>query len=455
MVKKDTPKDQMTKSRTRHDRHPIEYGIVFRFVFTGTFFLTLSMLALLVVSYAIVDNHQVLGRIFLCLAALVYLGIIFILWKYGKKVIAVCLLITFYWLLAVFCLYSWGINAPIGTLLLAITIILAGILIGPLTTLFVAAASVVGLFILQLQITLGGYTPALSSSLQPSHMGDVAAYGVALSMLALISWLFGRQVERLFYGMNRAEYELRQEKALLEMRVEERTQQLQQQQLQEIQQLYQFLEMGQLSAALLHDLANHLTTLTFDIADLQDYKPAAPLKRAQESIDYLEQMIKEVRQQLRGKDSAKRFNLVEYVDTSITLLEKKAQASHVDLSFTSTITKSYITGDPLRLRYLLSILVTNSIEAYKLSDKDRRIEVVIEKRDGVVCIIVRDWSKGMSKQLAANLFSPIQSKKKNGMGVGLFIAKQIVEIHLKGTIALTSSRRPTEFVVMLPSRDGR
>ena len=65
-----------------------------------------------------------------------------------------------------------------------------------------------------------------------------------------------------------AEDELRIEKSLLAVRLEKRTQKLQAAQLKEMQQLYRFAELGQLSTALLHDLANHLTVLTIDIEDI-------------------------------------------------------------------------------------------------------------------------------------------------------------------------------------------
>src|SRR4051812_21420069 len=101
-----------------------------------------------------------------------------------------------------------------------------------------------------------------------SSFGDVLAYCVGFGMLALVSWLYNREMERSLRQAQGAEAALLQQKATLEVEVEKRTEELRQAQLEEMQQMYRFAELGQLGVTLLHGLANHLTALTLEIEGL-------------------------------------------------------------------------------------------------------------------------------------------------------------------------------------------
>lgn len=348
----------------------------------------------------------------------------------------------------------WGINAPIGHLLLAITIVLAGILLGSRYTLY--AAVVVILLLLGVQVAvLNGYTPAESPSLSPSHFGDAVGYGMLHVILAIISWLFGYQVERLLLRNRQVEEALLKEKELLETRVEERTTELQAVQFEEMQYLYQFAEVGQLSTAVLHDLANHLTVLTFDIEDLDRDEHSGTLKRARHSIKYLDHMVKQAREQLQDTTKSRRFNAVARLHKSLQIVSQKAKDYGVELEVIAPSRRVLCLGDPARFNQVVSILVTNSIEAYASMPHEktqRKVVVEMLMEDKQVKIIVKDWGVGVSAGKQKKLFEPFHSTKKTGMGIGLFIARQLAVTHFKGSLEYITKPADavTEFIFTFP-----
>jgi signal transduction histidine kinase len=427
-----------------------EYGIIFKTLLIGTVSLTAILFILLCINYFVIGNDYALNRIFLCLLAFAYLGILYTFWKKRFFLLAAWFLIMFYGLLAALTLYSWGPDDAFALLLLAIFIILAGMLLSAKYTLYATGYAIALLVFLQSLVTFAGVSSIGSPGEPLSTFGDVAGSILLLGTLGIISWLFGHQTERLQAKNRAAEKALRREKQLLETRVEKRTRELKQAQLEEMEQLYKFAEMGQLSAALLHDLANHLSVLTFDIADLDRKQHSETLDRAQESITYLEDMIDQARQRLQGKVTLQRFNVREVVQENIQLLAKKLADAHITITVSPTDKAFFTEGDPLRLGQVLLVLITNSIEAYKDTQANRTINITLTETRQAITITIRDHGSGISKARQSNLFKPVPSTKKDGKGIGLFIAHQIIEMHFKGQLTFNPKAPGTEFSITLP-----
>jgi CheY-like chemotaxis protein len=96
--------------------------------------------------------------------------------------------------------------------------------------------------------------------------------------------------------------------------------------------------------------------------------------------------------------------------------------------------------DAARCQQVLSNLLSN---ASKFSPTGGVIEVSAEARDGKVSIAVRDYGDGISEEFQSRIFSKFSqadssaTRAKGGTGLGLHIAKQLVE-QMKGTIEFTT-----------------
>ncbi len=428
-----------------------EYRAIFQSVLIGSFTLIAIITTLLFISYFALGNTYVAPRVIPCVLGLIYLAATYAVWQHRRPRVASHMLIGFYLFIATMVQFAGGISLPFGLLVFAICIVLSGILLGGTAPLFTATLSSIIIFLIQTMTGLFSIhifdTQQVSSS-----FGDAIAYSTLFAILGLISWLFGRRTRSLFLKQKIAEDALVEEKKLLETRVKERTEQLRKAQLDEIEQLYQFAEIGQLSTALLHDLANHLSVLNFDLADLKKTQHSDTVVRAEESITHLEQAVNQVRRQLKGKNVASLFDVVEYITSSTQLITPKAAAANVTLRIETPSVPVMLHGDPLRLSHIVSILVQNAIDSYDQSPtKDERVVLVlIEQTMANVTIRVRDHGSGIPKGYRKQLFAPLRSTKKEGLGIGLFIAKKITETHFKGKLALADTKKYTEFVVTLP-----
>ncbi|MGD0237806.1 MAG: XrtA/PEP-CTERM system histidine kinase PrsK [Syntrophorhabdales bacterium] len=107
--------------------------------------------------------------------------------------------------------------------------------------------------------------------------------------------------------------------------------------------------------------------------------------------------------------------------------------------------------DPEQMQKVLINLLMNAHDA--IAD-DGQIKVYTGYRDGWAEVAVSDNGSGMSKEFVDKyLFRPFQTTKKQGMGIGLFHCKTIVEAH-GGRIEVESEEgKGTTFRVLLPAKD--
>ncbi len=122
-----------------------------------------------------------------------------------------------------------------------------------------------------------------------------------------------------------------------------------------------------------------------------------------------------------------------------------------------------ITGDPTRLQQIFWNLLSNAV---KFTPKGGRVQVVIERVDSHVEVIVADSGRGIAPEFLPHVFDRFRqqdaasNRTHGGLGLGLSIVRNLVELH-GGTIYARSDGegKGAEFVVSLPlravSRAGR
>lgn len=115
--------------------------------------------------------------------------------------------------------------------------------------------------------------------------------------------------------------------------------------------------------------------------------------------------------------------------------------------------RAHINGDELRLRQLLMILLDNAL---KYHDGSGPIAVGLRQAEHQAVLIIRNTGDGVTAEELAHVFDPFyrgnqaQRHGASGSGLGLAVAKRIVEAH-KGTIAVASTPgRDTLVTVQLP-----
>ena len=145
----------------------------------------------------------------------------------------------------------------------------------------------------------------------------------------------------------------------------------------------------------------------------------------------------------------------EVVDT----LAPAARAKQITIEHRDAVLGVEVEGDPGRLHQVLDNLLSNAL---KFTDPGGRIAVNLSRQGRSVEISVADTGRGISADLLARVFDPFAqsddplTRGAGGLGLGLAIAKQLVELH-DGTLAVASEGpgRGATLTITLPALPAR
>lgn len=107
-----------------------------------------------------------------------------------------------------------------------------------------------------------------------------------------------------------------------------------------------------------------------------------------------------------------------------------------------------IEGDEVLLEWALEVLVKNGLDA--LAGRGGRLYMTTKRLDpDRVRVRVADDGPGVPRELRTRIFEPGYSTKQSGWGIGLSLAKRIVEENHGGRLVLAASEKGATFDIIL------
>ena len=124
------------------------------------------------------------------------------------------------------------------------------------------------------------------------------------------------------------------------------------------------------------------------------------------------------------------FDLNETLSDAESVLRAEAKRRRVTLDVRPAATPVTVVGDRIQIQQVLINLVLNALDAVADAPEARRtVLVVVENGAGRASITVRDRGHGIPPEHLPRLFESFFSTKRAGMGLGLPIARTLVETH--------------------------
>ncbi|MBA2627392.1 MAG: HAMP domain-containing histidine kinase [Gemmatimonadales bacterium] len=126
-------------------------------------------------------------------------------------------------------------------------------------------------------------------------------------------------------------------------------------------------------------------------------------------------------------------------------------ANTVDLRVDAPGAGPMVVGDPVLLEWALEALVKNAIDA--LQGRSGTITLRVSADAGQGEIRVTDDGPGIPKEIRRTLFNAGISTKRGGWGIGLALARRVVEDTHQGALTLEAVDPGTTFVIRMPLAD--
>ncbi len=391
---------------------------------------------------------------------------LYFLSRKGFFILASFIFLGTLFLLNSFTIISYGIDVPEAVLTYALIIIMSSILISTRFAFFGALVIVITILSLgYLQIT-SILQPQSQWKMDELSIGSIVFISVTFLVIATVSWLSNREIEKSLRRARESEAELKKEKDSLEIKVEERTKELKETQAEKMTQLYRFAEFGRLSSGLFHDLINPLNAVSLNVEKLKSSpeETSGYVDRAVRAAKKLENLVTAIRKQLvrpayadtsEDKQENKTiFYLNEEIRQVIEVLSYKAQKALVKIKFSeNAVVKTF--GEAVKFNQIILNLVANAIEACEdLSDESRReINISLSRADNHVALKVKDGGVGIAKENKQKIFEPFFTTKseRGGVGIGLSMVKRFVEKNFGSSIDVESEEeKGSVFIVKFP-----
>lgn len=219
-------------------------------------------------------------------------------------------------------------------------------------------------------------------------------------------------------------------------------------------------DIGAITARIVHDLGNPLAGLSMQAQLIHRRVSRSPKRPSGDLLAPAERIVAEVRR-LDGliKDfldfarqqrlDLRAVVLPPFLQRLVDLWQPVAAARDIALSLDMPSDVPSLTADEDKLRRVLDNLVKNAVEA--IDHGPGRVDVQLRRAEADrVRIAVSDTGPGVPENV--EMFRLFETTKRNGSGLGLSIAKQIVVAH-GGYIGFERlSPNGTTFYVDLPSR---
>lgn len=218
--------------------------------------------------------------------------------------------------------------------------------------------------------------------------------------------------------------------------------------------------LGELSAYIAHNIRNPLASIRsaaqVGLQESADPEGKEILEDIIQAADRLEQWVQQLLSYTRPLSLERRSQNVNKLIEGCLTLYKQAMGDkglRAVLDFDPHLPE--ITMDPERMEQVVAAVLTNAIDASPHGGKIIiQTALAATTTPSRMLLRIQDEGKGISPELCEQVFHPYFTTKVNGMGLGLAIARRIVEQHGGGITLLNEADRGTVAEIALPCIRG-
>ncbi len=224
---------------------------------------------------------------------------------------------------------------------------------------------------------------------------------------------------------------------------------------QELVQANRLAILGQVAAGVAHEINQPVAAIrsyadnacTFLVRDNPEQAG-----RNLEQIASLTERIGVITDELRafsrkGRAQAGPTSLAEVIDGALLLLGSRFRQRYGSIETRMPAPELRVIGTRIRLEQVLINLLQNGLEAVE-SRPDGQVVVSVDDSGEQVALIVSDNGSGIAPEIMDALFTPFNTSKEGGLGLGLVISKDIIG-EFGGRIEVETGASGSRFTVYL------
>ncbi len=251
---------------------------------------------------------------------------------------------------------------------------------------------------------------------------------------------------------------IRQLNATLEARIQEEVSKSREKDLILIQQS-RLASMGEMIHNIAHQWRQPLNSLAIMIANIADdfkygeldaQRLNSIVSKSQTILNQMSNTIDDFRDFFRPDKEEKIFDIVKIIDDALTIIEASLENNQIQLikNYTSPLT---CYGYPSQLSQVILNVLSNAKDAIKQRQIEHgMITINAYKQKQKLCIEIIDNAGGVDVAIVDKIFDPYFTTKETGSGIGLYMARMIVERNHHGSISMNNEANGAKFSIRIP-----
>ncbi|MCK5111498.1 MAG: ABC transporter substrate-binding protein [Arcobacteraceae bacterium] len=216
--------------------------------------------------------------------------------------------------------------------------------------------------------------------------------------------------------------------------------------------------MGEMIGNIAHQWRQPLNRISLSLAVIEDVVKEPVLDKqmienkinnAQKNLTYMSDTIEDFANFFRPDKQMVKFNILKVINKAIGLLESRLE--NVDLTILAKKDIELKTYESELLQVIL-IILNNALDNFEIKKiENRKIEILLEKYDDGLKIDIIDNGGGIEEENNDKIFDPyFTTKFKNeGTGLGLYMAKLVIEDSMSGELQVISNKDGATFTIKL------
>ncbi len=230
-------------------------------------------------------------------------------------------------------------------------------------------------------------------------------------------------------------------------------------------------EMGDMVAAIAHQWNEPLVELSAQVQDIQTSYMLDELENisieefvndSMVQIQYMSKTLSDFRNFLKPSTKKAMFSLAKSFEEIFEIISKQVFYSNITLShnYKHYKKKLMIFGYENEFKQVLLNIINNAKN--KIIQKNEKneefkgeISINVSQEQNYNIILISDNAGAIKENIIDSIFDPYFTTKKDGTGIGLYMAKVIIEDKMAGFISVCNNKHKVIFTIKLPNKQNK
>ncbi|OPJ56448.1 sensor histidine kinase [Alkalithermobacter paradoxus] len=220
-----------------------------------------------------------------------------------------------------------------------------------------------------------------------------------------------------------------------------------------------FAAMGEMLAAIAHQLKQPLNALKISLYNIEDYYNYKEnneeylnilLRSNYKFVDKISKTIDDFKYFFKPQDEDQIFNIYDAIEFAIELNMSRINELEIKVDIYGD-KQLKINGESNIFSQVVLNLLNNSIDALKEIKENKSIKIYIEDKKTEIIIQIIDNGGGIKKEVIENLWKPYVTTKGNkGTGLGLYISRYIIKEKFNGELVVENVMDGVKGKIIIP-----